>query len=459
VIYSQQHSSTPAICVVAVLTALLTSCATVDGVDDAGSSQSEDVDVIEREEVELAPMLVRGDGEPRSAEEIFESAHSAYTEGKYRKSIREYRLITTHLEESEYWLTSMYNIGLAYEKLEAWKKARRTYRRLHQQSPKTGEGLDAAFRIAAVNDKLGTFEPIIDLMTTILLRSDLSNYDRLEAYYRRSKAHLDLERWQKAAEGFRKLLELNRNAVPSNRLRADTALIVKTYLNMGRCYQFAMSQIELKLPPERMGKDLEKKARLLKSAQKYYFDALRQHHPEWSIAAGYEIGKLYEDFYRDIFTAEIPDKLSDKEIDVYFKELQKKIRPLLERAIKVYRKNIELAERLSSRERKQFWRNRSSRSLHHLKSLRHSSSVKKRAQQLAVAGEPFSKLWAPFDQAVKRVNRAIESAREKLGGQMAQSSVSPSSSPVGNGMTSPFCSSAGVYSGENSRLTGISQRM
>jgi hypothetical protein len=94
-----------------------------------------------------------------------------------------------------------------------------------------------------------------------------------------------------------------------------------------------------------METDLEDKAQLFMQAQTASIRTMRLGNPHWSTAAGYNIGKMYEDFYTHVLAAEVPGDLTAEEQAIYFAELRKKIRPLMERAMQIYEKNIIMSER------------------------------------------------------------------------------------------------------------------
>ena len=68
--------------------------------------------------------------------------------------------------------------------------------------------------------------------------------------------------------------------------------------------------------------------------------------PDGTLAAGYRIGQVYEDFYADLHAAEVPADLDDEARQVYFTELKRHVAPLLRKAIEVYRKNLEMGRRV-----------------------------------------------------------------------------------------------------------------
>ena len=94
-----------------------------------------------------------------------------------------------------------------------------------------------------------------------------------------------------------------------------------------------------------LAKDVEYKAELLLSAQGHYLRAIRVGHARWATASGAQIGALYENFYQQLLAAPPPTELNAEEVEIYRQEARKKIRILLSKAINVYERTLEAAER------------------------------------------------------------------------------------------------------------------
>ena len=116
------------------------------------------------------------------------------------------------------------------------------------------------------------------------------------------------------------------------------------YYEFAEAYAFMFRAIKLFLPLDRMEKDLMDKAQYFLSAQSALFNTIRVHNSYFGIKAGMEIGKLYEDFYHDLMRAEVPPQLNAEERKVYFEELKKQVRPLVQKAMIVYRENLRIGK-------------------------------------------------------------------------------------------------------------------
>ena len=107
-------------------------------------------------------------------------------------------------------------------------------------------------------------------------------------------------------------------------------------------------QLDANKSTEQLAEDLEYKSELLLSAQGHYLRAIRLGNGYWATASGNRIGGLYESMYEHMINAPAPKTLGPEEQDVYKAELRKKIRVLISKAITVYERTLEAAERIGA---------------------------------------------------------------------------------------------------------------
>lgn len=390
---------------------------TSEATDAAEKADDEDEEA-PSEKIEVGPMLVEANdkGEVRKtvdAKEVFDKAYTAYSARRYEEAAEHYKMIVDYFPDSRFYQPSLYNGGLAYEKIERWSTAARMYRTILEDFPDDSNAKDAYYRLAEVYKQTDQHEMIVELMTKLMLREGLEAFDRIEAHARRSNALLEIGQFKQAEQGFENLLEINREASADDRLASDSRYIVQAHFGLGRVHHERLKSIALELPTEKMGEDLDRKGKLLLDAQMHYLDALRQHHPHWSVASGYMIGQMYEDFYSDIFSAEIPDDLNDEQVALYFEELQDQIRPLVKRAIEVYEKNLSLSARIGETPENNQWVAQTSRSLDRMKEFLNNPAAREQARKLVRRGKDFRSLWTPYEEARNYVDEALQSALKK----------------------------------------------
>jgi len=109
-----------------------------------------------------------------------------------------------------------------------------------------------------------------------------------------------------------------------------------------------------------MAADMENKAHELLVAQRLYIETIKLGNPQWAAASGYQIGSLYEEFYDAFVHAPIPPELIGEsnleKREVYYEELRKKIRILLEKSLRTHEQNLLMLERLGVQNE---WRDKS----------------------------------------------------------------------------------------------------
>ena len=396
----------------AVAAALLVGCGAAGG--QAGREDGVVGGATPEERLEMDPMLLRaGPGAEGAidAGELFERALAAQKARRYEEAARHYEAIVRYFGDSRYYVPALYNLGLSQEELGAHEEASRAYRRIITEKPRQEDAKDAYFRLAAVLEKLDEHPRIVPLMTEVLLRGDVEHFDRVEAHVRRANALLATGEAQEAESGFRTVLELNERAPARQRLESSSHYLAQAHFGLGRAVHQQVNALKLVLPTERMGADLDEKARLLLRSQAHYLRTLSLRHPQWSIAAGFMIGKLYEDFYIDILAAEIPDDLSREAVALYFGELRDKIRPLMERAVEVYEKNLHFTRKMGLDESNSEWTRATSQQLARIKAYLDDPFIQRRAERLVLSKGDWRTLWQADYVARDVVSEALEDAQ------------------------------------------------
>jgi hypothetical protein len=117
---------------------------------------------------------------------------------------------------------------------------------------------------------------------------------------------------------------------------------------------------------DKVGQELEEKCQLLLRAQNNLIRAIRAGHAGWATAAGFRIGSLYEKLYDDMIAVPVPPGLNDEAREVYINLLHERIAVLVTKAIQIYERSLELAERVGE---KNEWVERTAAALERMKAL------------------------------------------------------------------------------------------
>lgn len=301
------------------------------------------------QEVRFDEVLITGDLELEKLndEELFAAATSFYAAEDYAQAARYFGRIGDFHEKSKHWRPALYNAGLAHEKLKQWEEAWVRFSPL--ADPKgTGDALDAAFRIAEVDYHLERFTDAIEVLGVIADRPELSSDKRLEARVQQGVCQLEMGQSDAAEATLRHALDYW-NGLPDKDL-VDDYFPAQAQFFLGEIFRLHYEDVQLDAnkSTEKLAEDLEYKSELLLSAQGHYLRAIRVGNGYWATASGNRIGGLYESMYDHMINAPAPNTLGPVEQDVYKSELRKKIRVLISKAITVYERTLEAAERIGA---------------------------------------------------------------------------------------------------------------
>lgn len=173
----------------------------------------------------------------------------------------------------------------------------------------------------------------------------LGMLDELEAWARMGFALRRAGEVKDADAAFKKverLYEDNREAP----VVAESEWVSRSYFERAEIYYELFASIRFKLPVERMQRELEDKSNLFLKAETVYYRCVRMHLKPWALAAGFRVGALYQRLIEDIDNAEVPPDLDAFTMEVYRDVLWGHTEKLAKRAVTIYDKNLELAERL-----------------------------------------------------------------------------------------------------------------
>ena len=173
--------------------------------------------------------------------------------------------------------------------------------------------------------------------------------DLLEAYARRGWARYKLGDLARAERDYKRALKTYRKDIGNPAMLGNRWVSMAQY-EVGQIYSELFAAIRFRLPIEEMARDLEDKSNLFIKAQNAYVKAVRHHHRDFAVKSGFQLGALFERMYDDMMAAEVPDDLTEEEMEIYYAELRKHVKPLVTKAIDIYERNIQLGRRLKGGE-------------------------------------------------------------------------------------------------------------
>lgn len=318
---------------------------------------------IELEPIRLEASAVEG-GEPRievlDAHTLFDDGGRMLSQKKYATAIQYYDKLLEKFPQSKLVGVSLYNAGLANEALADYAKAASYYEQLIRSFPRGRDAGDAAFRLGACYAELKRWSESAKVFGLLAQRPEIGVGDRLEALARQGLALFQQGDYAETKATLRKALRYHRSVAASERLDTDFFLAMIHY------YLAALPHREYReapmTPGAKLALQLDNKARLLLSAQAAYINTIKVKNGYWAAAAGFQIGSLYREFYNLLMTT-LPNfdeaarknaKKAKISVDqaqadlkrIYLEEVHKKVKVLLQKAIRVYEKNLLMAQRV-----------------------------------------------------------------------------------------------------------------
>ena len=293
--------------------------------------------------VEATPLGVELAG--KNDEELFAVGTAAFAAGDFRRAAAAFGRLADLFPESRHHPAALYDAGLAHQRQGEWRLALERFRALERGyvGPDADE---ASFRAAECLWHLGDLADARAVLDGLAGREDLEPLDRIRALTWRGVVELD----QGEAEGAERSLRLALHAwnQRDDRERLDDYFPAQAQYYLGEVYRRHFQAV--RLDPSRDGeaeldKALELKAELLLSAQGHYLRAIRMGNPDWAVAAGYRIGELYDELHAHLTGAALPPGLDAEAEAAYRAELARKVRVLVTKAIAVYERTLDAAQR------------------------------------------------------------------------------------------------------------------
>ena len=303
---------------------------------------------VERVEMEPMALAVVGAGPARHVEaydagSLFQEASAALSAERFEGALEGYDRLIREFPASTYAVASLYNAGLAAEGLKNYAGAAARYRTLVDTHGDTKDALDALFRLGACLAEIENWPASAEAFGQLLGHAEISTFDRIEGLARRGLAQYNMKDRAASERTFREAMTLYRERQEVERLDADFFVAMSQYY-LGELAHDEFRAVPVRLPERQMKRDLEDKARLLLVAQGRYVDVARIKNVAWATAAGYQMARLYREFYDQVMAAPAPT-MTTEERQVYFEELKKYLEPLLLKAIHAHELTQMVAQR------------------------------------------------------------------------------------------------------------------
>ena len=293
--------------------------------------------------------------------ELFEHAGAALSEKRYDDAIAGYeQLLKEFPDDTKSGCPASTTAGSPSRARRTGRRRSSVSRRCTTLAPDASDAKDALFQLGATYAEMGNWPTSA---TVFAAAARAQGHDR--GRQDRGVSPAAASRSSSSRTSTRPSGRSRRRSTTSaaSRRRSGcrpTSTWASCKYHLGQIPHERFRAIPLRLPEKQMAKDMDDKARLLLSAQRQYIETIKMGNPQWASASGYQVGSLYEEFYDSFIHAPIPPELmgegNAEKREVYYEELRKKIRILLEKSLRTHEQNLLMLERLGVQNE---WRDKS----------------------------------------------------------------------------------------------------
>ena len=326
-------------------------------------------------EVEIEEVKIFGGDEESLAlaalndEELFQEGASAFAAGHLERAARAFSLLVAAFPESELYAVARYNAGFSWERAGEYLRALEFYDPL-LEIVDGRDWLDTIYRVAESLYKLEDYAEAARILGDVLTVEQLPAKDRIRALTQQGVCLLEAGYEEQALHSLRSAVGRYHIEERSGEERLDVHFAAQAQFHIGEVFRKRFERARMDPAGTdftTLEDDLEHKAQLLLSAQGHYLRTIRMGDAKWATASGHQVGRLYEELYRQLTSARMPTKLDDASKRVAYMELlREKVAVLLEKALEAYEKTLSTSERIGM---DKAWRGQIEASLERVKSL------------------------------------------------------------------------------------------
>jgi len=275
----------------------------------------------------------------------FERGRSLLLAGEHRAAAELFDKLAKARPESEVEPPCLYNAAIAYESYGAWDESLARLRELLRRFPGYQFERNALMRMGRTLAHVERWSELVVVTDQLVKRTDLALLEMVEVRGMRS---LGLVEQEQVDEALREV-SVARDIIEKERFgeagKPPLELAV-VWFALGEVRRKKSEQIGFVPMPPNFAETLEKRCQGLLDAQRAYTDTMRSLDARWTAMAGYRLGQLYQDLYRDVMRIPPPpqaDTLRKKQL--FEGAMRLRYRVLLEKGLDMMNGTVRMSDR------------------------------------------------------------------------------------------------------------------
>jgi tetratricopeptide (TPR) repeat protein len=270
---------------------------------------------------------------------LFDAGTRAFQAGDFDKAAQHFDRLWQGFPESPQLLPALWNAGLSQERLARYGES---LLRLEKYLAYKDEP-EAQFHAAYAEYQLHRLDAAAARLQALTQRPGLKPLLKAQALLQQGVCRIE----GGARPGGELLVRAALEAYKHLDDPVDPALPAQAEFWLGESARGGFREIAVDpsaMDDRKLQDALERKSEFLLAAQEHYLKAIHQGDGEWATAAGFRIGELYESFHEELLHAPPPPGLNQEQRAFYDRELHKRVRTLVTKAIRIYEQTLTQAQ-------------------------------------------------------------------------------------------------------------------
>jgi tetratricopeptide (TPR) repeat protein len=282
-----------------------------------------------------------GDAELSSvaSADLFKQANEAAKAGRQREAIASYRQLIVDFPESQFAPVSLFNIAAVYDAQADLTATITTLTELVSRYPDARESIEGHLYIAALQADHQQWAAAIATLAAVVLRSNLTFTDRIEAYARKGYVEIEQHQYDAADASLGQAIAEWRRAPRVD----DPYYIAMAHYYRGELIHRKFAEAPIRTGDDAMVADLDAKRALAAAAYDRWRDSLAFKQAYWATASGYQMSQIFVELWEAHVKAPFPQRIDVATRPAYVADVHTRVRDDLEKALEGHRMNVELA--------------------------------------------------------------------------------------------------------------------
>jgi len=269
---------------------------------------------------------------------LFLMAGSAEAAYDFEKAIANYLKLVDRYPDSQLRADALYNAAVALEGDQQYRKAAQQYERYARLFPDRPDAADNFFRAGLMMEKCQDWRQVIAVYTRFQrrYRRTREQYQRLvEAQGKIAQAWDELGDWRRASKAYVATIDKYRKLkLPAGGPGAEAA--ARAQFRLAESALKSYERITFEVSPRKLKKTLVIKAESLKKMERRYQAVFAYKRVQWTLAAYYRLGYLYQNFADVLVDSPCPKGLNEEECDIYKGKLEELAEAPIKKAVAAY---------------------------------------------------------------------------------------------------------------------------